>query len=147
MKKTLQDIENWRKVINAIKQDNSEEDAFKLDDLKCKEAEDKPKHQFDNPVLGSLSQEGSILRHESFITIDSSCIKKDNLEKLQIEIGNKDSGPTSFSILEVPIVLLDGRVLKIRDIIQYTDSIACDVETDEEGVPYLIESDVKKEVE
>lgn len=42
MKKTLQDIENWRKIINAIKQDNSEEDAFKLDDLKCKEAEDKP---------------------------------------------------------------------------------------------------------
>ncbi|XAG96141.1 hypothetical protein U7128_000205 [Bacillus phage KKP_4050] len=87
------------------------------------------------------------MRHESFITIDSSCIKKDNLAKFQIEIGNKDSGPTSLSILEVPIVLLDGRVLKIRDIIQYTDSITCDVETDEEGVPYLVESDVKKEVE
>lgn len=57
MKKTLQDIENWRKIINAIKQDNSEEDAFKLDDLKCKEAEDKPKHQFDNHVLGSPYQE------------------------------------------------------------------------------------------
>ena len=87
------------------------------------------------------------MRYESFITIDSSCIKKDNLAKFQIEIGNKDSGPTSLSILEVPIVLLDGRVLKIRDIIQYTDSITCDVETDEEGVPYLIESDVKKDVE
>ncbi|MGV3121018.1 hypothetical protein [Lactiplantibacillus argentoratensis] len=87
------------------------------------------------------------MRYESFINIDSSCIKKDNLTKLQIEIGNKDSGPTSLSILEVPIVLLDGRVLKIRDIIQYTDSITCDVETDEEGVPYLIESDVKKDVE
>ncbi|QQO40653.1 hypothetical protein 000TH008_225 [Bacillus phage 000TH008] len=53
MKKTLQDIENWRKVINAIKQDNSEEGAFKLDDLKCKESGDKPEHQFDSHVLAS----------------------------------------------------------------------------------------------
>lgn len=50
MKKTLQDIENWRKIINAIKQDSSEEDAFKLDDLKCKEAEDKPKHRVESDV-------------------------------------------------------------------------------------------------
>ncbi|WZL56253.1 hypothetical protein SP3_00194 [Bacillus phage fHSPT3] len=41
MKKTLQDIENWRKVINAIKQDSSKEGAFKLEDLKYKEAGDK----------------------------------------------------------------------------------------------------------